>query len=90
MNRRRLGPGRLLIASHNRGKVAEIAALVAPFRIEVVSAAQLNLPEPEETGSSFVENAALKALAAGKAAGMPALADDSGLAVAALDGQPGI
>jgi len=81
---------RLVIASHNPGKAEEIAALLAPCRIEAVSAAALNLAEPEETGSTFAENAEIKARAAAAAARLPALADDSGLAVAALDGAPGI
>lgn len=85
-----LGFDRLVIASHNPGKVREIADLLAPYGVEVVSAGDLGLPEPEETGSSFVENAELKARAAAKDAGLPALADDSGLAVSALDGAPGI
>jgi len=82
--------GRLVVASHNEGKVVEITALLEPFDIDVVSAAALGLPEPEETGTSFVENAELKARAAATAAGLPSLADDSGLAVAALAGAPGI
>jgi XTP/dITP diphosphohydrolase len=81
---------RLVIASHNEGKVREIADLLAPYGIDAVSAGKLGLPEPEETGVSFAENAALKALAAAKASGLPALADDSGLEVAALGGEPGI
>jgi XTP/dITP diphosphohydrolase len=81
---------RLVIASHNEGKVREIADLLTPFGIEVVSAGKLGLPEPEETGTSFAENAALKAVAAARASGLPALADDSGLEVAALGGEPGI
>jgi XTP/dITP diphosphohydrolase len=81
---------RLVIASHNEGKVREIAELFAPFGIETVSAASLGLGEPEEAGKSFAENAALKAIAAAKASGMPALADDSGLEVHALAGDPGI
>jgi XTP/dITP diphosphohydrolase len=81
---------RLVIASHNEGKVKEIAELFAPFGIETVPAASLGLAEPEETGKSFAENAALKALAAATASGLPALADDSGLEVAALGGAPGI
>ena len=76
---RRLRGGRLVIASHNAGKVREIAELVAPFGVDAVSAGELGLPEPEETGASFAANAALKALAAAEAAGLPALADDSGL-----------
>ncbi|MGB0681304.1 MAG: RdgB/HAM1 family non-canonical purine NTP pyrophosphatase [Magnetovibrionaceae bacterium] len=81
---------RLVIASHNKGKVREIGELLEPFGVEVVSAGELGLPEPEETGSTFVANAELKALAAAQAADLPALADDSGLEVAALDGDPGI
>jgi XTP/dITP diphosphohydrolase len=81
---------RLVIASHNEGKVREIADLLSPFGIDVVSAGQLGLAEPEETGATFAENAALKAVAAAKASGLPALADDSGLEVRALGGAPGI
>jgi XTP/dITP diphosphohydrolase len=81
---------RLVIASHNEGKVAEISALLAPFAIEAVSAASLGIAEPEETGDSFEANAALKARAAAEATGLPALADDSGLVVPALGGAPGI
>lgn len=81
---------RLVVASHNAGKVREIAELFAPFGIETVSAASLGLAEPEETGTSFAENAALKAKAAATASGLPAIADDSGLEVDALGGQPGI
>ncbi len=88
---RRLAAGdRLVIASHNPGKVREIEALVAPHGVSVVSAGDLGLGEPEETGTTFAGNAALKAEAATAASGLPALADDSGLAVTALDGQPGI
>lgn len=85
-----LSSGRLVIASHNQGKVREIGELLAPFGVEVVSAGALGLPEPEETGTTFVANAELKAHAAAHAAGLPALADDSGLAVEALGGDPGI
>jgi XTP/dITP diphosphohydrolase len=81
---------RLVIATHNPGKRAEIAALLAPFGVGVVGAAELGLPEPEETGTTFESNAALKALAAANASGFPALADDSGLVVPALDGAPGV
>lgn len=81
---------KLVIASHNEGKVREIADLLRPFDVKVFSAAMLDLPEPEETGYTFLANAELKARAAASAANMPALADDSGLAVAALDGAPGI
>jgi len=87
---RKLGPGRLVIASHNPGKVREIAALLGPFGIEPVSAAALGLPEPDETGTSFIANAELKARAAADLSGLPALADDSGLCVEALNGDPGI
>lgn len=87
---RRLGPGKLLIASHNRGKVCEIADLLGPYGIEPVSAADLDLPEPEETGNSFIDNAELKARLAADLSGLPAIADDSGLCVDALDGRPGI
>jgi XTP/dITP diphosphohydrolase len=83
-------PRRLVVASHNPGKVREIGALLAPFGLDVVSAAALRLPEPEETEPTFVGNAILKARAAADASGLPALADDSGLAVTALDGAPGI
>lgn len=87
---RKLAPGRLVIASHNPGKVREIRALLGPFGIEPVSAAELDLPEPEETGTSFVANAELKALQAADLSGLPALADDSGLCVEALGLEPGI
>jgi XTP/dITP diphosphohydrolase len=87
---RRLGKGRLVIASHNAGKLREIAELVAPFGVDAVSVVDLGLPEPEETGTTFQANAELKALAAAEGAGLPALADDSGLVVPALGGAPGI
>ena len=87
---RRFSEGRLVIASHNPGKVTEIAALLATHRVAVQGAAELGLPEPEETGATFEANAALKAHAAAKATGLPALADDSGLIVPALGGAPGI
>ncbi len=80
----------LIIASHNEGKVREFRELLAPFGFEVKSAAELNLPEPEETGTTFEANADLKAIAAAKASGMLSLADDSGLVVTALDDAPGI
>jgi XTP/dITP diphosphohydrolase len=87
----RLSPGtQLVLATHNPGKIREFEALLAPYGIELVSAAQLGLPEPEETGSTFAENARLKALAAASASGLPALADDSGLVVYGLDGAPGV
>lgn len=81
---------KLVIASHNEGKVREIRELLAPMHIEVVSAAQAGLPEPEETGTTFAENAMLKADSAARLSGCFALADDSGLCVPALDGAPGI
>lgn len=80
----------LVLASHNPGKARELLELVAPFGLTVRSAGELGLPEPEETGATFEENARLKALAAARASGLPALADDSGLAVDALGGEPGI
>lgn len=82
--------GKLVIASHNPGKVREIGELLAPFGAEVISASELGLPEPVEDGDTFVANAEIKAIAAAKAANLPALADDSGLAVHALGGDPGI
>ena len=87
---RRLAAARLIVASHNAGKAREIAALLGPLGIEAVGAAALGLAEPEETGDTFGANAALKARAAAAASGEPALADDSGLVVPALDGAPGI
>lgn len=87
---RKLAPGKLVIASHNAGKVREINALLAPFGIDAISAAELDLPEPEETGTTFVANAELKALQAADLSGLPALADDSGLCVDALGGDPGV
>lgn len=82
--------GRVVIATHNPGKLAEMRELLAPFGVEAVSAGELDLPVPAETGHMFCENAAIKAHAAAKATGMPALADDSGLCVDALDGAPGL
>jgi len=87
---RKLTPGRLVIASHNEGKVREITALLGPHGMEPVSAGALGLPEPEETGTTFAENARIKALASATASGLPALADDSGLEVMALGGRPGV
>jgi XTP/dITP diphosphohydrolase len=87
---RRFTGDRLVIATHNPGKLREIAALVAPFGVECLSAGSLGLPEPEETGLTFEDNAILKARAATERSGMPALADDSGLVVPALGGAPGI
>ncbi len=88
--RRFAAADKLVIATHNRGKLEEIAALLAPYGVAVVGAAELGLDQPEETGLSFTENAEIKARAAAAATGLPALADDSGLAVAALGGAPGI
>jgi XTP/dITP diphosphohydrolase len=87
---RKLNPGKLVIASHNQGKVREIGDLLGPYGIEPVSAADLDLPEPDEIGITFADNADLKARQAADLAGMPALADDSGLCVDALEGRPGI
>src|SRR6185312_8154425 len=79
-----------VLASHNKGKLREIEALMAPLGIEVVSAGALGLPEPEETASDFAGNARIKALAAATGSGLPALSDDSGFCVAALGGDPGV
>jgi XTP/dITP diphosphohydrolase len=87
---RKLAPGKLVIASHNQGKVREIRDLLAPYGIEPVSAGELSLPEPEETGTTFAENALLKAQASAAASGIVALADDSGLCVDALGAAPGV
>ena len=86
---RKLTEGPLVVASHNPDKAAEIAELLAPYEIEVASAAALELAEPEETGDSFVANARIKARAAAVATGLPALGDDSGLVVPSLGGAPG-
>ncbi|MCW8834995.1 MAG: RdgB/HAM1 family non-canonical purine NTP pyrophosphatase [Rhodospirillales bacterium] len=87
---RRFEGGKLVIASHNPGKVREIGELLGPHGAEVISAGELNLPEPVEDGDTFIANALIKARAAAAASGLPALADDSGLAVTALEGRPGI
>jgi XTP/dITP diphosphohydrolase len=87
---RNLTPGELVVATHNSGKVKELKALFEPLGYKVLSAIDLHLDEPEETENTFEGNAALKALAAAKATGRPALSDDSGLAVTALNGEPGI
>lgn len=87
---RRFTGGKLVLASHNPGKLREIAELLAPYQIDVVLAGALGLPEPEETETSFIGNARLKAVAAATASGLPALADDSGLEVMALSRDPGI
>lgn len=90
MSHRLEAGGRIVVASHNPGKVWEIQQLIAPYGLEAVSAKALKLVEPEETETTFVGNARLKAVAAAKASGLPALADDSGLEVAILNGAPGI
>ncbi len=87
---RKLDTRTIVVASHNAGKIAEIADLIGPFGFSARSAAELKFEEPEETGTTFEENAAIKALASAKAAGMPALSDDSGLVIDALDGAPGV
>jgi XTP/dITP diphosphohydrolase len=87
---RRLGSETLVIATHNAGKLKEIGALLAPYGLNCISAGSLGLPEPAETGKTFVENALLKAQAAAQGSGLPALADDSGLCVDALEGRPGV
>lgn len=87
---RKFNADKLVVASHNAGKVREIGALMAPFGVETVSAAELNLPEPIEDGDSFIANAELKARSAAEKSGLVALADDSGLVVPALGGRPGI
>lgn len=87
---RKLAPGKLVIASHNEGKVREIKALLEPYGIEPVSAKQLHLPEPVENGTTFFANAEIKARSAADLSGLPALADDSGLCVDALGGDPGV
>lgn len=87
---RRFTEKRLLVATHNKGKLAEMRALLAPYGVEVVGAGEMNLPEPAETETTFVGNARIKAHAAARATGMPALSDDSGIEVDALDGAPGV
>lgn len=87
---RRFSGDRLLVATHNKGKLEEIADLLAPFDVKVVGAAELNLPEPDETETTFIGNARIKAHAAAQATGLPALADDSGIAIEALGGAPGV
>ncbi len=87
---RRLGSGSLVIATHNSGKLKEISALLEPHGLKCLSAGSLGLPEPAETGTTFVENALIKARASAEASGIVALADDSGLSVQALDGRPGV
>ena len=87
---RRLGPGKLVIATHNAGKLREISALLAPYGVDCLSAGSLGLPEPSETGTTFGQNALIKARAAAEGSGIVALADDSGLSVRALDDRPGV
>ena len=87
---RRLGSGSLVIATHNAGKLKEISALLEPYGVKCLSAGSLGLPEPAETGTTFAQNALIKARAAAEASGIVSLADDSGLSVAALDGRPGV
>lgn len=87
---RKLDTRTIVVASHNAGKIAEIADLIGPFGFSAKSAKDLAFVEPEETGTTFEENAAIKALASAKASGLPALSDDSGLVVDALDGAPGV
>jgi XTP/dITP diphosphohydrolase len=89
MGRKLLPDSRLVLASHNRGKLVELADLLRPYRIEIISAGELGLPEPEETATDFAGNARIKALAATTATGLPAFSDDSGFCAAALSGQPG-
>lgn len=87
---RRLEPGRLVLATHNDGKLREMRGLISPFGFDVVSAGELGLTEPEETGTTFEDNARTKAISAMEATGLPALADDSGICVDALGGAPGV
>lgn len=87
---RKLTTKTIVVASHNAGKIREIRDLIGPLGFEAKSAADLGFAEPDETGTTYVENARIKALASAKAAGLPALSDDSGLAVDALDGAPGV
>ena len=87
---RKFDGDRLLVATHNKGKLEEMAHLLEPFGVTVVGAAEMNLPEPEETEDTFVGNARIKAHAAAKATGLPALSDDSGITIDALDGAPGV
>ncbi len=90
MSGHRLLTGKVVLATHNQGKLREMRELMAPYGVELVSAGELGLPEPEEDGYMFSENAAIKAVAACVASGLPALSDDSGLCVDALDGAPGL
>lgn len=87
---RKFAADRLLVATHNQGKLEEVNHLLTPFGVTVVGAAEMDLPEPDETGTTFVENARIKAHAAAQATGLPALSDDSGIEIDALDGAPGV
>jgi len=87
---RKLQPGKLVVASHNQGKVKELRALLEPLGFELISAKDLDLPEPEETGTTFFFNAELKAMSAADLSGLPAISDDSGICVEALGGEPGV
>ncbi|WP_377191892.1 RdgB/HAM1 family non-canonical purine NTP pyrophosphatase [Ruegeria meonggei] len=87
---RKFDGDRLLVATHNKGKLEEMAHLLSPFGVSVVGAGEMNLPEPEETEDTFVGNARIKAHAAAKATGLPALSDNSGITIDALDGAPGV
>ena len=87
---RRFTGSELLVATHNQGKLDEMRHLIAPFGIKVTGAKDHDLPEPDETGTTFLENARIKAHAAAKATGLPALSDDSGIEIDALDGAPGV
>ena len=87
---RKLESGRVVVASHNEGKVRELRVLLEPYGLELVSAKELDLPEPEETGTTFFFNAELKAMSAADLSGLPAIADDSGICVEALNGEPGV
>lgn len=87
---RKLQPGKLVVASHNQGKVKELKALLEQHGMDLVSSKELDLPEPEETGTTFFFNAELKALTAADLSGLPAIADDSGICVEALNGDPGV
>jgi len=87
---RKLDTKTIVVASHNAGKIREIAELIGPFGFSAKSAAELKFEEPEETGTTFAENAAIKALASARASGLPALSDDSGIIIDALDGAPGV
>lgn len=87
---RKLDTRTIVVASHNKGKITEIADLIGPLGFSAKSAAELNFAEPDETGTTFEENAAIKALASAQASGLPSLSDDSGLVIDALDGNPGV